>query len=149
MSEEHCAYCDSFPLDSGSRQEIDHFEPKSLRPELAYAWGNLYLACPQCNGREHARWDPLVLRPDEPGYRFDSFFVFSYADGYLSPHPGASPEEQARARATLALFGLNEDGRPRSRLRTVRQFRATYALGRHPITDFPFVYLLLREVAFP
>ena len=149
MSAGHCAYCDAFPLDAGSQEQIDHFLPKSIHPELSYTWSNLYLCCPHCNGAKHDQHVPDALRPDEPGYTFERFFVYDNLTGRLSPHPAATPEQQRRVERTIELFGLNEDGLPQARKRTLRQFRATLPHGRQPITDFAYVFLLACEVSFP
>lgn len=41
---EHCCYCED-----GKADEIEHFRPKSLYPDLTFAWSNYLLACSTCN----------------------------------------------------------------------------------------------------
>lgn len=43
-----CAYCES-RIEHISFAHIEHFIPKSARPDLVYTWKNLTLACERCN----------------------------------------------------------------------------------------------------
>ena len=54
-----CMYCEDAPAD-----EIEHFRPKDLYPELAFAWRNYLYACGPCNGPKNNKF--AVLRPGEP-----------------------------------------------------------------------------------
>src|SRR5690349_19293380 len=51
VTDQHCAYCDGYPIDATGEEQIDHFRPKS-RPEfyeLVCTWDNLFLICSACN----------------------------------------------------------------------------------------------------
>ena len=109
QTDEHCSYCDGFPLNVTGRPELDHFKPRDAAPELAYEWTNLYLCCSACNGEKLKRWDAALLRPDASDYSFGAYFRFDTITGALAPHPGASQEDQHRASRTIDLFGLNRD----------------------------------------
>ncbi|WP_179874392.1 HNH endonuclease [Bacillus sp. AFS002410] len=47
-TEEKCAYCESKILHN-SPGDIEHIYPKRTRPDLAFEWTNLTLACSKCN----------------------------------------------------------------------------------------------------
>ena len=40
-----CMYCEDSVAD-----EVEHFKPKDLYPDLVFAWRNYLYACGQCNG---------------------------------------------------------------------------------------------------
>lgn len=60
MTAGHCAYCDWFPMDTGTDPTIDHFKPKARFPHEVYRWENLYL-CSAARKRELARFRDLPL----------------------------------------------------------------------------------------
>lgn len=127
MTEEHCAYCDGWPLDATGQPTIDHFRPKHLFPALAFTWTNLFPSCDRCQGAtggKGPRWHEDALKPDELDYRFDRYFVYVASTGYIEPNPAASTEERRRAAQTIELLGLNHGGRPRERRRVRRDYAA-------------------------
>ncbi len=54
-----CMYCEDSPAD-----EIEHFRPKDLYPEVVFVWSNLLYTCGPCNGNKGGR-----------------FYVFAESDG--------------------------------------------------------------------
>lgn len=46
-----CCYCEDSCAD-----EVEHVKPKSLYPDLAYAWHNYLYACGRCNGQKNAKF---------------------------------------------------------------------------------------------
>jgi|JI10StandDraft_1071094.scaffolds.fasta_scaffold450907_2 uncharacterized protein (TIGR02646 family) len=120
MSAGHCAYCDGFPF-TMSTEEVEHFRPKATFRALAFAWSNLFLSCSQCNAAkqraEAAGFDERLLKPDEPGYHFERYFIVDFATGALEPNPAASEADRSRAEYTVRAFGLNAPDRARQRLR--------------------------------
>lgn len=63
----HCAYCEAAPAD-----EVEHFFPKDLFPDMCYDWENFLYACGQCNGPKSNKFalflengDVLVLSPEK------------------------------------------------------------------------------------
>ena len=147
MTEGHCAYCDWFPMDTGTDPTIDHFKPKSRFPLVAYCWENLYLCCRLCQEKADALFTEQLLRPDEADYGFERFFIYNHSDGTLSPSPGASATNQERARLTVEILKLNSRGRPAARKRELDRFRDLAATERvNWIPSSPFRYLLWDEV---
>jgi hypothetical protein len=64
-----CAYCTITEAEAtGKRLTIDHYEPKSLRPDLQDEYSNLIYACEDCNTRKGPRV-PTEQQRDE-GVRF-------------------------------------------------------------------------------
>jgi hypothetical protein len=41
QTQEHCSFCDAFPVSPPSVDTIEHFYPKARYPEIAYKWENL------------------------------------------------------------------------------------------------------------
>jgi uncharacterized protein (TIGR02646 family) len=112
MTNGHCAYCDAFPITAAGKEEIDHFRPKS-RPEfyhLVCDWDNLFFCCTACNGEKLEKWDADLLKPDEPDFSFENYFIYITDTGELEPSPAATEENQRRAAKTIAILGLNRDG---------------------------------------
>jgi hypothetical protein len=101
------------------RRPPDQFQPRAAFCELAYTWTNLFLACSACNRAKGERWDELLLRPDDPDFRFERYFECDFATGELRPAPTAAPEEQARAHRTIEVLRLNRADTCKSRKRTL------------------------------
>lgn len=121
----HCSYCDGWPLrDSERTPAIDHFEPKSKTPELAFTWTNLYITCNHCNSWKGEKWNVLLLRPDEPGYEFDRYFIYNPVSGHLESNPAAQPRDQQRAALTLEIFRFNEGNKPQMRVFWRKQWQS-------------------------
>jgi uncharacterized protein (TIGR02646 family) len=49
-----CMYCEDAPAD-----EVEHFKPKDLYPEVAFAWDNYLYACGPCNGPKNNQFSVL------------------------------------------------------------------------------------------
>ncbi len=49
-----CMYCEDAPAD-----EVEHFRPKDLYPELAFAWDNYLYACGPCNGPKNNQFSVI------------------------------------------------------------------------------------------
>ena len=64
MTDGHCSFCDSFPLEGQSNEPIEHFRPKSNFPCLAFEWGNLYYCCEKCQTSKQEEWSEELLAPD-------------------------------------------------------------------------------------
>jgi uncharacterized protein (TIGR02646 family) len=142
MTGGRCSYCDGHPLDATGAASVDHFRPKG-RPEfheLVCAWTNLFLTCTACNHAKGEQWNEALLRPDEPGFRFERYFEYRADTGALEPATAALPEEQVRARRTIEILGLNRPGACTSRKRAVRAM--LHAVTDEDLTDTAYRYLI-------
>jgi len=100
-SHEKCSYCEIIP--SSSYMEVDHFEPKSLYPELVLDWDNLLPACRKCNNyklnhdtRTFQIIDPTKINP-EP------YFDYSF----LSINPSNTSPDWDLSKRTIDVCNLN------------------------------------------
>ena len=117
--QDHCSFCDNYPISPPSYDTVEHFRPKALFPREAYKWENLYYCCDFCQGKGD-EFDEAMLRPDAEDYAFDRFFRWDYTRGTLEVNERALPEDQHRAGVTLNLYRLN-DKHPSFRLRALHQ----------------------------
>jgi hypothetical protein len=49
LNQEHCCFCDTYPLDDRTDEDIEHFLPCARFPAQAYHWENLFYICELCN----------------------------------------------------------------------------------------------------
>ena|ERR1019366_3297938 len=131
--QDHCSFCDHFPVDPPSNSTIEHFRPKATFPLDAYRWENLYYCCDACQ-RKGDGFDDALIRPDEDDYSFDKYFRWDFTTGMLNVNEQASPTDQHRAEVTRTLYGLNE-GHPRLRL---REQRLRSRAMEEPLDDFAY-----------
>lgn len=119
QTQDHCSFCDNFPVSPPSLDTIEHFRPKSLYPREAYEWGNLYFCCTHCQLKT-IPFQETALRPDRIDYEFDRYFRWDYTLGTIEVNEQATPEDQERASYTIQLYRLNE-GHPSLRKRELRR----------------------------
>ena len=133
-----CAYCEDSAAD-----EVEHFKPKDLYPEMVFVWLNYLYACGPCNGPKNNQFgvfsqatglviditrkrnDPIV--PPEPGNtvlidpRSENPLDFLQLDllntFYFIPVGKLGTEKYQRGNYTIKLLRLNE----REYLRVARQ----------------------------
>ncbi|MDJ0842174.1 MAG: TIGR02646 family protein [Acidobacteriota bacterium] len=144
MTVGHCAFCDGFPL--GERKlvfSIEHFRPKTRFPELAYEWTNLFPACLACQHKKGDSFDDQLLKPDDGDYGFDTFFQINWSNGRIEPRAGQSKSNRIRAETTIQLFGLNDGGLARVRLRELRLYQRCQDMD---INEFSYRFFLKRGV---
>jgi uncharacterized protein (TIGR02646 family) len=110
MQCELCAYCECSLIDHG--QHIEHLRQRSIYPQGAFDWQNLFASCNRKNScGKHKDSIPRtydhrdLIKPDveDPEY-FYHFMV----DGTISLRPGLSAAEQKRATETLRIFNLDQ-----------------------------------------
>jgi len=140
MTQNHCAFCDIFPLRQSGRT-IEHYRPKSMFPRESHLWTNLFYCCHSCQEKGE-RFDEALLKPDVQAYDFSAFFICEI-DGeaiILKPNPRATIPNQDRASITIQIYGLNDFERPEDRYRVLRQFNDSIS----PVVDeFPYRFLFL------
>jgi len=115
MSHDKCFYCEDSVKDGVC--EVDHYLEVAERPELAFEWSNLYLACKQCNKKAPNKEisvndciDPCDLNanPDEH-LTFDREFI--------RPRNGST-----RGRTTIKKYRLARTGLEHKRVRHLQRF---------------------------
>jgi uncharacterized protein (TIGR02646 family) len=140
MTQNHCAFCDIFPLRQSGRT-IEHYRPKSIFPRESHLWTNLFYCCHSCQEKGE-RFNEALLKPDVQAYDFSAFFICEI-DGeaiILKPNPRATNPNQNRASITIQIYGLNDFERPEDRYRVLRQFNDSIS----PVVDeFPYRFLFL------
>jgi hypothetical protein len=98
-----CAYlCVWIHAGTGARS-VDHFVPKSRRPDLSYEWANYRLACLTMNSRKGEAED--VLDPFEVQ---DGWFVLEFTFLQVMPHPDLDTQTKVRVLTTIARLKLND-----------------------------------------
>jgi uncharacterized protein (TIGR02646 family) len=122
QTQQHCSFCDAFPVEGVSNETIEHFRPQSRFPDRAYVWSNLYYCCDACQTTKREQWDDRLLHADAEDYQFSKYFEFDFTNGQIRPNPLASEPDQQRATVTLKLYGLDSPGRRRNRLDEARRF---------------------------
>lgn len=133
QTQDHCSFCDNYPVSPPSLDTIEHFRPKSKYPREAYRWTNLYYCCMACQ-LKNDDFDEAALRPDADDYEFDRYFRWDFTRGTLEVNDKATPDNQRRAEVTRALYRLNI-GHPQFRLRA--QFMRSRAKDR-PLDQFAY-----------
>ena len=108
QTQEHCSFCDNFPVAPPSIDTIDHFKPKAEYPREAFRWSNLFFCCTFCQ-RKQGDFSDLVLAPDTSDYEFDRYFRWDHTQGTLEVNEATDVEDQARAARTIEYFRLNVD----------------------------------------
>ena len=123
-----CVYCEDSMAD-----EVEHFRPKNLYPELVFDWSNYVYSCGPCNGSKLGRFalhltsngrcynatrrrNAAVLQPPSgtallinPRVEEPLEFLFLDIAGTfrILPMLGLGPIEQQRARYTIQILRLN------------------------------------------
>lgn len=137
MTQEHCAFCDRYTVEPDS---IEHFRPKSDSRflHLAYAWENLFFCCGGCQNEKREQWDDGLINPDAEDYSFSRYFMFDWGTGGMSPNVKATVADQARAEATIRIYGLDTPTRRRFRLIALRdrQRSTGMTIDNMPYRDF-------------
>jgi hypothetical protein len=97
-----CAYsCMYIPTPPGT---IDHFSPKSKKPDRAYEWDNLRLALHRMNVNKGDRTD--IIDPFAVGA---GWFVLDTPSCLVRAGDGLSPEQKQSVETTIDALKLNAD----------------------------------------
>ncbi len=135
--DEICAY--SAVWIASQSASVDHFQPRSRFPPLAYEWSNFRLSDQKINVRKGDKTgiqDPFDVRP--------GWFVLDFATFYVRSNGGLQPEDEDRVVFTISQLELNDDQLVEQRFAIVRE----YAQGT-PIDYveryYPFVALELKR----
>lgn len=99
-----CAYSALRIPRGSSNPNVDHYIPKSKRPDLAYEWSNYRLSCPLANTLKRDFQDvldPFTLPPN--------WFFLDFPSLLLKPNPDIPDEDQQRVWKTIDRLKLNEE----------------------------------------
>jgi hypothetical protein len=83
---------------------IDHFHPKTQKPDQAYEWENYRLALHRMNGYKADRTDILDPFSVSPGW-----FVLDFPSCLVRPGDGLTPEQKQQVETTVSVLKLNDD----------------------------------------
>lgn len=97
-----CAFCECKPGESGNI-EVEHFQPKSLYPSLAFSWDNLLPACRKCNEAK-LNQDTLAFPIINPAVE-DPETLLTYKFIEICPIVGSADE--TKAQNTIDVCNLN------------------------------------------
>lgn len=141
-----CIYCED-----SARDQVEHFQPKTLYPDVAFVWENYVYACGRCNRMKGAKFavfrdsdgafedvtrprhaavvPPTKGRPvflfgrlDEPLQFLELDLVDTY---FFTVRRGLSAEDAKRADYTITELKLNiRDELPMARREAYRDYRA-------------------------
>lgn len=103
-SHHKCAFCECRPGESGNI-EVEHFEPKSLYPDLAFEWANFLPSCRKCNEEKSdsdTRTNPIINPAIE-----DPEKLLTYQ--FLRIKPLAGSGQERKAQHTIDVCNLNCD----------------------------------------
>ena len=101
-----CAYTCHWISDDTGWNSVEHFEPKSIRPDLAYVWSNYRLVCGRLNGRRGIRQilDPFKL-PDGP----NGLFAVIFPSLEIVPRHGLDKAIRDEVQDTIDVLNLNDE----------------------------------------
>jgi uncharacterized protein (TIGR02646 family) len=114
MTGGYCSYCQA-SVEDGSFAAVEHFQPKSLFPTLAYDVGNYLYSCPRCNHHKGDKWPAsgAYVRPDLGN--LTGRFRFKRT-GWVKVVRGDSD-----ALATVRDFSLNRKGLRKKRRAAIKE----------------------------
>ncbi|MDC0745189.1 HNH endonuclease [Polyangium mundeleinium] len=117
MSHHKCFYCERSTKDE--KPEVDHFVEVAEKPELAFEWANLYLACCDCNSaKNRARHIPPqdCIDPCGEGVRPEEHLAFE--DELIR-----AKNESATGLRTIQKYGLSRETLDLKRIRRLQSLR--------------------------
>ena len=137
MTNNHCSFCDHYPMGAAATRTIEHFRPKSKHPLLSHTWHNLFLCCNACQEKGDD-FDRKLLKPDQVSYSFEKYFWLDTHDWKLKPNPTANNLDKERAAITIQLYKLNINERRNAREVEFRKFK-----DKNNINDYSYRYMFL------
>ena len=99
-----CAFCECKPGESGNI-EVEHFEPKSIYPDLTFEWDNLLPSCRKCNEAKSdfdTRISPIINPTKE-----DPEKLLTYSFLRIIPRNDSGKVEKAHN--TIEVCNLNSE----------------------------------------
>jgi uncharacterized protein (TIGR02646 family) len=112
-----CSYCAEWIPETTGDPTVDHFIPKSIRPDLAYEWDNFRLACLRFNRWKHSFQDVL-----DPFLIGSEWFMIQFPSLQLKPNPNLTTHQKSQIDATIKRLRLNGPICIRSRNRWIKYY---------------------------
>lgn len=113
---------------------VDHFKPKSARPDLAYEWSNFRLAHDKINFNKGDSTEVL-----DPFFIPAGWFVIDFATLWVRPEVSLDANIKASVQKTIDVLKLNDDQWVQMRF----EIFASYLSGELKITylqrTYPFI----------
>lgn len=130
MSLGKCFYCERKLTEA--EEEVDHHVEVAERPDLAFAWANLYLACKPCNsGKAPNTTHPIAACVDPCAPGADPAAHLTFDRERIAPRAN-SPQ----GRATIVKYDLHRDELDLARSRALTGFyEALIAVERCVMLD--------------
>ncbi len=126
LTNNHCSFCDGFPVGTESTEQIEHYFPKDSFPLLAYDWDNLFYCCNVCNTEANKGAFQDTLKPDHVHYRFETCFYFDAFDGGLCVMEDLERKNKIlsdKAKLFLLRYGINNPQRKEARLSLIQTIK--------------------------
>lgn len=98
-----CAYSATW-IPRESNPNIDHFIPKSKRPDLAFEWSNYRLAHQLVNTHKWNYQDVI-----DPFLLSDNWFFLDFPSLLIKPNPELSEQDKQKVWCTIKRLKLNDD----------------------------------------
>lgn len=120
---------------------MDHFQPKSTYPHLAYEWNNYRLAHSKINsykGNSAGILDPFHIQP--------GWFILDFANSHVKPNPATSQDIQNSVAHTINILRLNaDDSLVQFRFSLIRNYSKNFITMEFLEAHYPFVAVELKR----
>ncbi|WP_300801630.1 hypothetical protein [uncultured Desulfovibrio sp.] len=130
-----CAYLAVFFERTTGTGHVEHFCPKSLRPDLAYEWRNYRLACSAINSRKRDFTD--ILDPFEIE---DGWFYLELVSGHIFPNPQLPASLQQKIQASIDRLKLDSPANNEMRAKHYQLYCEGKMTKEHLKDYSPFVW---------
>ena len=133
-----CSYCCLWiPLNCS----VDHFQPKTTNPNLAYEWSNYRLAHQKINsykGESTSVLDPFHIQ--------DGWFMLDFANCFVKPNKELPQDIQDEITTTIQVLRLNtDDTLVQSRFDLLRDYSKGYCTMEFLEAKYPFLAVELKR----
>lgn len=133
-----CAYCCLYvPMESS----VDHFQPKSTHPHLAYEWSNYRLAHSKINNYKANAVGIL-----DPFHIQAGWFVLDFANSHVKSNPVTSQVIQDSVAHTITVLRLNsDDSLVQFRFSLIRNYSKGFIAMDFLEAHYPFIAVELKR----
>ena len=96
---------------------VDHFQPKHIRPDLAYEWSNYRLAHDRINSNKGESTEVL-----DPFHIQTGWFILDIATLWVIPEPSLQQHVKEPVQKTINILRLNDDQWVQMRFEILRSY---------------------------